>query len=106
MDKHKYRIFLSGFSPWIILGAVLVLLPIVALMTLENINRQKQQSIRLMMEKGAALIRSFEAGTRMGMRGGHGTGFKLQRLTIRNRGPAGYRPLAGGRYRRHRGPRP
>jgi two-component system sensor histidine kinase HydH len=80
MDKHKYRMFLSGFSPWVILGAVLVLLPIVALMTLENINRQKQQSIRLMMEKGAALIRSFEAGTRMGMRGGHGTGFKLQRL--------------------------
>jgi two-component system sensor histidine kinase HydH len=33
-----------------------------------------------MMEKGAALIRSFEAGTRMGMRGGHGRGFQLQRL--------------------------
>jgi two-component system sensor histidine kinase HydH len=82
IDKHKYRLFLSGFSPWIILGAVLVLLPIVALMTLENINRQKQQSIRLMMEKGAALIRSFEAGTRMGMRGGHGSGFKLQRLLV------------------------
>jgi two-component system sensor histidine kinase HydH len=82
MDKHKYRMFLSGFSPWIILGAVLVLLPIVALMTMENINRQKRQSIRLMMEKGAALIRSFEAGTRMGMRGIHGSGFQLQRLLI------------------------
>ncbi len=81
-DKHKFRVFLSGFSPWIILGAVLVMLPIVALMTLETINRQKQQSIRLMMEKGAALIRSFEAGTRMGMRGGHGSGFKLQRLLV------------------------
>lgn len=82
MDKHKYRMFLSGFSPWVILGAVLVLLPIVALMTLENINRQKRQHIHLMMEKGAALIRSFEAGTRMGMRGGHGSGFKLQRLLV------------------------
>ena len=81
-DKHKFRVFLSGFSPWIILGAVLVMLPIVALMTLETINRQKQQSIRLMMEKGAALIRSFEAGTRMGMRGGHGSGFQLQRLLV------------------------
>lgn len=80
MDKQKYRLLLSGFSPWIILGAVAVMLPMVALMTMENINRQKQQSIRLMMEKGAALIRSFEAGTRMGMRGGHGSGFKLQRL--------------------------
>ena len=82
MDKDKFKVFLSGFSPWIILGAVLVMFPIVALMTLETINRQKQQSIRLMMEKGAALIRSFEAGTRMGMRGGHGSGFQLQRLLV------------------------
>ncbi|MBC2710523.1 MAG: PAS domain-containing protein [Desulfosarcina sp.] len=81
-DKLKYRLLLAGLSPWIILGAVLVLLPIIALMTLENINRQKQQSIHLMMEKGAALIRSFEAGTRMGMRGGHGSGFQLQRLLV------------------------
>ncbi len=79
-DNHQFRVFLSGFSPWIILGAVLVMLPIVALMTLETINRQKKQSIHLMMEKGAALVRSFEAGTRMGMRGGHGSGFQLQRL--------------------------
>ncbi|BBO68865.1 hypothetical protein DSCA_27950 [Desulfosarcina alkanivorans] len=61
---------------------MLVLLPIVALMSLENINRQKRQSIRLMIEKGGALIRSFEAGTRMGLRGGHGSGFKLQRLLV------------------------
>jgi len=81
-DKHQFRVFLSGFSPWIILGAVLVMLPIVALMTLETINRQKKQSIHLMMEKGAALIRAFEAGTRMGMRGGHGSGFQLQRLLV------------------------
>ena len=82
MDKNKLSVFLSGFSPWIILGAVLVMLPMVALMTLETVNRQKQQSIRLMMEKGAALVRSFEAGTRMGMRGGHGSGFQLQRLLV------------------------
>jgi two-component system sensor histidine kinase HydH len=75
-------VLLSGLSPWIILGAVLVLLPIVAMMTMANINRQKAQSIRLMTEKGAALIRSFEAGTRMGMRGGHGRGFQLQRLLV------------------------
>ncbi len=81
-DKHPFRVFLSGFSPWIILGTVLVMLPMAALMTLETINRQKKQSIHLMMEKGAALIRSFEAGTRMGMRGGHGSGFQLQRLLV------------------------
>ena len=80
--KTTYKVLLSGFSPWIILGAVAVLLPMVTLMTMENINRQKQQSIRLMMEKGGALIRSFEAGTRLGMRGGHGSGFRLQRLLV------------------------
>jgi two-component system, NtrC family, sensor histidine kinase HydH len=82
VDRGKFKVFLSGFSPWIILGAVVVMLPIVALMTLETINRQKQQSIHLLMEKGAALVRSFEAGTRMGMRGGHGSGFRLQRLLV------------------------
>ena len=81
-DTHKVRVFLSGFSPWIILGAVLVMLPIVALMTLETINRQKQQSIRLMMEKGAALIRSFEAGTRMGMRGGMAAGSNCSGFSV------------------------
>jgi two-component system sensor histidine kinase HydH len=80
MNKAAYRSFLSGFSPWIILGALAVLLPVVAMMTLETLNRQKRQSMQLLMEKGAALIRSFEAGTRMGMHGGHGRDFKLQRL--------------------------
>lgn len=80
--KTRYNALLAGLSPWIILGAVVVLLPVVALMTLDTINRQKTQSIRLLMEKGAALIRSFEAGTRMGMRGGHGSGFQLQRLLV------------------------
>ena len=75
-----YRALLTGFSPWFILGAVAVLLPIVTMMTLENINRQRELGIRMMTEKGAALIRSFEAGTRIGMRGGHGSGFRLQRL--------------------------
>ena len=80
--KSSYKMLLSGLSPWVIIGAAVVLLPIVTLMTLETINRQKQQSIHLMIEKGAALIRSFEAGTRMGMRGGHGSGFRLQRLLV------------------------
>lgn len=66
--------------PWILLGAVMVLFPIFAYMTYENINRQKQQSERLLLEKGAALIRSFEAGTRTGVRGTHWVSFNLQHL--------------------------
>lgn len=77
----------GGVPPWLFLGAIAILLPIFTIMTLQNLNRQKENSFRLLKEKGAALIRSFEAGTRtgmgmMGMGGMHGRGpqFKLQRL--------------------------
>jgi two-component system, NtrC family, sensor histidine kinase HydH len=70
--------------PWIILGAVFILVPIFLFWTVQSIRKQKEGMTLLMLEKGAALIRSFEAGTRtgmmgmMGMRGGGG--FQLQRL--------------------------
>lgn len=57
-----------------------MLLPIFAFMTVENINRQRENTTRLLLEKGAALIRSFEAGTRSGMMGGSRRGFRLQVL--------------------------
>ncbi|MGD9284546.1 MAG: ATP-binding protein, partial [Desulfobacterales bacterium] len=66
--------------PWVLIGAVAVLLPIVVFITVENINRQKEKSIHLLLEKGAALIRSFEAGTRTGMMGRQWGGFQLQQL--------------------------
>ena len=72
-----------AISPWIILGALVLLVPIFLFWTLLNINKQKEDMIRLLTEKGAALIRSFEAGTRtgmMGMMGMMGGGFRLQRL--------------------------
>jgi two-component system sensor histidine kinase HydH len=70
-----------GIPPWILIGAVLVLLPIFAVMTVENIHRQKKQSIALLEEKGASLIRSFEAGTRTGMMD-RWSGFQLQKLLM------------------------
>ena len=73
-----------AISPWIILGALVLLVPIFLFWTLLNINKQKEDMIRLLTEKGAALIRSFEAGTRTGMMGMMGMmgggGFRLQRL--------------------------
>ena len=57
-----------------------MLLPIVAFVTIENINRQREKSTHLLLEKGAALIRSFEAGTRTGMMGRQWGGFQLQQL--------------------------
>jgi len=79
-NKTKKKRFWAGIPPWIFIGAVVVLFPIFAFMITENLNRQKENSVRLLLEKGTALIRSFEAGTRTGMMGRMRSGFKLQRL--------------------------
>ena len=64
LTKLKNKNSWTGVQPWVLIGAVAVLLPIFTFITIENINRQKKKSIHLILEKGAALIRSFEAGTR------------------------------------------
>ncbi len=117
--KRSSRFWPGGIPPWLFIGAVAILLPIFTLMTLQNINRQKENSIRLLTEKGAALIRSFEAGARTGMgmmgmgmgRGrmhGGGPDFKLQRLlaeTARQRDIAYLMVTdAGGRVLAHNDP--
>ncbi len=80
MSQKKSPKAWIGIPPWVILGAVLVLVPIFVLMTIENLHRQKENTTRLMVEKGAALIRSFEAGARTGMMGMHWGGFQVQSL--------------------------
>jgi two-component system sensor histidine kinase HydH len=80
LDRTKYTKLWTGVPPWVLLGAVAVLLPIFAFMTVRNIHREKEFTTRLLLEKGAALIRSFEAGTRTGMMGMQRGGFQLQRL--------------------------
>jgi two-component system sensor histidine kinase HydH len=72
--------FLSGVPSWVFIGAVLVLFPIFAFMTMQDIHRASLHNTRLLVEKGAALIRSFEAGTRTGMSGNFMGSFHLQRL--------------------------
>jgi len=64
----------------VFIGAVVVLFPIFAFMTMQNIHRSSLHNTRLLLEKGAALIRSFEAGTRTGMSGNFMGSFHLQRL--------------------------
>ncbi|MGC9325875.1 MAG: hypothetical protein ACP5G0_14125, partial [Desulfomonilia bacterium] len=56
-------------SPWVILGSFLVMVPIFVFITIESINSQKENMTLLLSEKGDALIRAFEAGTRTGMMG-------------------------------------
>jgi len=67
--------------PWVILGAVAVLVPLFAFFTWENVNRHREMSTRLLLEKGEALIRSFEAGARVGEGMAWGS-FQLQKLLI------------------------
>ena len=79
MKKKQNIKFWAGIPPWIFIGAVAVLFPIFAFITIQNINRKNENSLRLLLEKGAALIRSFEAGTRTGM-GMRWNNLQLQQL--------------------------
>jgi len=63
-EKIKHNRYWVGVPPWIFIGAAIVMLPIFAFITMENIQRQKENTTRLLLEKGAGLIRSIEAGTR------------------------------------------
>jgi two-component system sensor histidine kinase HydH len=66
---------------WIIIGAVAILVPLFLVMTLQDIGRQRAQTPRVLLAKGAALIRSFEAGARTGI-GMQWGGFQLQKLLM------------------------
>ncbi len=79
-DNKANKKYWFSVPPWIILGAMIILVPIFVFWTLENINKQKEGTTLLLSEKGAALIRSFEAGARTGMMGMHRSGFQLQKL--------------------------
>lgn len=77
MNKRR----LAGVSPWIIIGAVLVLAPIFLLMTQQSLDRQQAYTTRLLIDRGDALIRSFEAGVRTGLGLKWGR-FQLQKLLM------------------------
>jgi two-component system sensor histidine kinase HydH len=72
--------YVIAVPPWIILGAVAILVPIFVFWTLQNISKEREYVVRLLTEKGSALIRSVEAGARTGMMGMRGGSFRVQRL--------------------------
>ncbi len=85
MGKNVKNPFWLSLPPRVMIGAAIIMVPIIVFWTAQNIHKQKEQMAMLLKEKGAALIRSFEAGTRtgmMGMLGLPGTGFQLQRLLM------------------------
>ncbi|QLA15912.1 ATP-binding protein [Desulfolutivibrio sulfoxidireducens] len=67
-------------SPFAVLGAAAILAAVVVVMAVMNFNREKEYVTRILSEKGAAIIRALEAGTRTGMMGGLGRGPGLKRL--------------------------
>ncbi|MGP8153488.1 MAG: ATP-binding protein [Smithella sp.] len=58
------KIIWFNISVWIVVGAIAVVAIVSAVMTFAHFQRQKEQAVELMVEKGATLIRSFEAGLR------------------------------------------
>jgi len=78
---EKNRRSWVAIPPWIIMGAMGILAPIFIYMTLENIHRQREDAVRLLREKGVALISSFEAGARTGTGMGWNY-FQLQKLLM------------------------
>ena len=67
-------------SPWIILGSVMILLITVIVLAVQNYNREKLYMSRILSEKGAALIKGLEAGSRTGMMGMMWGGRQIQAL--------------------------
>jgi len=80
-NQRKKYLWLS-LTPWAILAALAVLAPIVFFLANKSIKEDKENMTRLMVEKGAALIRSFEAGARTGMMGMGWGGAQLQQLLV------------------------
>lgn len=80
-DKGTDRSWVR-ISPWVIVGAFIVLVPIFAFMTVKTIRTQQENMVMLLREKGDALIRSLEAGTRTGMLGSHWSWVQIQRLIM------------------------
>ena len=67
-------------SPWLILGATVILLVTVLVLTIQNTNREKRHMVQVLRAKGAALIRAVEAGSRTGMMGMMWGGAQIQQL--------------------------
>lgn len=81
MSNITKKRFWFDFSVWVVIGAIAVMAIVAAVMALAHFQRQKEQAVELLIEKGATLIRSFEAGLRSPLSIKEGT-FGLQKLLM------------------------
>lgn len=79
-DRTRVPRFGKYFSPWLVIGLSAILAVAVGVLAWVNYDREKDYMARILSEKGAALIKSFEAGARTGMMGTFGGDIRLQTL--------------------------
>jgi two-component system sensor histidine kinase HydH len=72
--------YFSNASAWLVIGMSVILAFIVIGLAVMNYNRERQYMAEILSEKGASLIRAFEAGARTGMMGAFGTLPRLDTL--------------------------
>lgn len=77
---HRLKKYFGTAPIWLVIGMSIILAAIVIGLAFMNYNRERQYMIKFLNEKGAALIRAFEAGARTGMMGGFGTLPRLETL--------------------------
>lgn len=67
-------------SPWLIIGFSLILVAVIVVLAVVNARREERMVREILLDKGGALIRAFEAGARTGMMGHLGPGAQVQTL--------------------------
>ena len=72
--------YFSNVSAWLVIGMSVILAIVVIGLAVMNYNRERQYMAEILSEKGASLIRAFEAGARTGMMGAFGTLPRLDTL--------------------------
>ncbi len=77
---QQIRRYFDNISIWLVIGMSVILAIVVLVLAFMNHNREKQFMVEFLNDKGASLIRAFEAGARTGMMGGFGTLARLETL--------------------------
>jgi two-component system sensor histidine kinase HydH len=70
----------KGSTAWFAIAGGALICALVLALAWISVSREQTVTSRILGEKGTALIRSFEAGTRTGLRGGLGSRTRLQTL--------------------------
>ena len=74
---RRFNRYFSNASYWLVVGMSIILAVVVIGLAMMNYKRERQYMATLLSEKGASLIRAFEAGARTGMMGEFGTSPRL-----------------------------